>query len=289
MLRIGVIGLGNMGRHHARHYQASPQADLVAVCDSDATRLSAYKNQAIYQDYHQMIQSELLDAVSIAVPSKYHKAVAVACLQANIAILIEKPIALTQEDAHAIINASIMYNTPVMTGHIERFNPALMALRSYIQDNAIIIQSLHSMRFSPLPKQIKDMTVLEDLAIHDVDIMAYLTGAEPSEKYALGDLKTYATLLYKYDSIACSIQVSWAHPIRTRRLYMNADQVSAILDYSECSVRVITQSDDRYLDVKQHDALGEEIRHFLTCIQSKTKFLSDGVTGMNALNAICLK
>ena len=168
-MNAAVLGVGNMGRHHARVYAAMPGVNLVAVADVSRTlgqRVAAKSGCKYYKDYKQLLDSENIDAVSIAVPTSLHKTVALECIRRKVPVLIEKPIADTVASAQAIIRSGEKHGVPVCIGHIERFNPTILKLRKLIEQKRFgRIISISSKRVGLFPPQIKDTDVIIDFAL----------------------------------------------------------------------------------------------------------------------------
>ena len=136
-IRVGVVGTGSMGSNHARVYSGLKDAELVAVVDSDldlARQVSSKVGGRPYRDWSEIVN--LVDAVSIAVPSSQHAEVAVPLLEAGIHCLVEKPLAPSRVDCEAIIRASNSSGSLLMVGHIERFNPAVQALSNILNESS---------------------------------------------------------------------------------------------------------------------------------------------------------
>jgi len=181
--RVAVIGLGNMGKHHARNYSQMENVELVAVCDLNqelANNIAKKFSCKAYYDYKLMLDLEVIDAVSIVVPTAFHKKVAIDCINRNINILIEKPIAANLEDAEEIIQTAKGRNIILQVGHIERYNPAVQKLK-YIIENGKLgeVTSIIARRVGAVPVQVRDANVIIDLAVHDIDIINYLFDSSP--------------------------------------------------------------------------------------------------------------
>ena len=175
VLRVGVIGVGAMGRHHARIYAQSPDVELVGVADANEDLASAVAERCRttpFRDYQELLR-EGLDAVSIAVPTSLHQQVAIDVAEAKVNMLLEKPIAGTAEHGREILDAAARNNTKLMIGHVERFNPIIPAIRQSIEDADVIL--IHITRVGPLPPRIKDAGIMVDLAVHDIDLVKYLS------------------------------------------------------------------------------------------------------------------
>ena len=178
-LKVGVIGCGNMGRHHAKAYTRLETCDFIAVCDQDSTRFDAIEKQENTQ-WCETLDSffeHSLDAVSVCVPTNLHFDVVRQCLNRNIAVLVEKPISHSVESAQELIDLSKQKNVVLTVGHIERFNPAIVKAKQCIDDGLIgDIHVIQSRRYGPFPPQIKDSNVTVDVAVHDIDIAQYFIG-----------------------------------------------------------------------------------------------------------------
>ena len=134
-LNVGVIGVGNMGKHHARVYSEIEGVDLVAVVDADKNngrRIARKFNCRYYDNISKLLAAENLDAATIAVPTSMHKDVALACIDHGVPVLIEKPIAESIASAQKIIKQSEKTNVAVCVGHIERFNPVVARLKNLV-------------------------------------------------------------------------------------------------------------------------------------------------------------
>ena len=182
-LRVAVIGVGHLGQHHARILSTLPDVDLVAVSDSRLERAQTiaekFGTRAV-SDYRTLLDS--VDAVSVAVPTCYHREVAVPFLERGIASLIEKPLAGTLADAEHIVATARESKAVLQVGHIERFNPALGALREY----GIRPRYINAERLSTHTFRSTDIGVVLDLMIHDIDLVLSMTDAPVRSVSAVG-------------------------------------------------------------------------------------------------------
>ena len=172
-IRIGVIGVGNMGQHHTRVLSLLKDVELVGVADINVERgldtASKYRVR-FFEDYHDLFP--YVDAVCIAVPTKLHHAVGMTCLQAGIHVLIEKPIAASIAEAESLVNAAAQYQCILQVGHIERFNPAFQELSKVLKTEELLALEAH--RLSPYSNRANDVSVVLDLMIHDIDLLLEL-------------------------------------------------------------------------------------------------------------------
>ena len=182
-LRVGVIGVGALGRHHARHLAQLEGARLVGVTDIDSGRARAVAEEL---DTEACALDRLLgrvEAVTIAVPTPAHVEVGLRALERGIPVLMEKPLAVTLEEADRLIAAAAAKGVQLQFGHIERYNRAIRAAEPYL-DGPRYIESL---RLAPFQPRGTDVAVVLDLMIHDLDLVLHLTGgAEATEVRASG-------------------------------------------------------------------------------------------------------
>jgi len=182
-LRVGVVGAGALGRHHARIYSQLPSTELIAVADTSPERGRAVADACgtrWFSDYRQLFGQ--VDAVSIAVPTVGHHAVALEFLGQGIASMVEKPLASTAEQATEIVEAAQRSRTTLQVGHVERFNPAFQEARRLVRNPKYI----HCERFSPYAFRSTDIGVVLDMMIHDLDLVLDLVGAMPEKIEAFG-------------------------------------------------------------------------------------------------------
>lgn len=258
MLKVGVIGLGNMGWHHARIYSELKESKLVAVSDlnEELCQNAAEKYQTrYYLNYQEMLENEKLDAVSIVVPTSLHKKVALDCIDAKVALLIEKPIAGTLEDGKAIIFAAEANKVPVSIGHIERFNPAVLKLKKLIVEKKLDhITSIVARRVGIYPSQIKDANVIVDIAVHDIDVCNFLLDRLPVTVHSKAgralnsERADFASLFLDYQGTEIFIQVNWITPVKIRELNVTAINGYAELNYLTQKLKLYESNYERTFD-----------------------------------------
>jgi UDP-N-acetylglucosamine 3-dehydrogenase len=174
-LKAAVIGVGSIGRNHARVYRESKNAELVAVVDNfaqTAAQVAQQHNVPSYTDIEEMLDREKPDIVTVSVPTEAHLEAAKIALQRGVHVLVEKPIASTLEQAREMIQLAEEAGVVLAVGHIERHNPAISELTKRVNDGALgTLFQLHARRIGPFPARIRDVGVLLDLATHDLDVM----------------------------------------------------------------------------------------------------------------------
>jgi UDP-N-acetylglucosamine 3-dehydrogenase len=251
-LRVAVIGAGNMGRHHVRLYHAMAGVELVAIVDlapSDQV-LAMAGGARVYTDYASMFAKEPVDAVSIVLPTALHLEVAVAALEAGAHVLVEKPIAASVAEAEAMMAAAKRVDRVFTVGHIERYNPVVQRLRSLIQEGAVgTVSSVATRRLGGFPSVQPPTNVIIDLAIHDLDVVAHLTGERPHLLAAHGsrtfhpDQVDSAELLVRYGQASGLLQANWVTPVKIRSIavtgskgYLEANYVTQEVLHFQASV-----------------------------------------------------
>lgn len=184
-IRVGVIGVGNMGQSHTRILSLLKDVVLVGVSDINVERGidTASKYQVrFFEDYRELLP--FVDAVCVAVPTRLHHEVGMTCLQAGIHVLIEKPIAASIAEAESLVNTAATCQRILQVGHIERFNPAFQELSKVLKTEELLALEAH--RMSPYSNRANDVSVVLDLMIHDIDLLLELAAAPVAKLTALG-------------------------------------------------------------------------------------------------------
>jgi len=301
--------VGNMGKHHARVYSQLPQARLAAVCDMDEKkgRNIARKFKCnFYSDCRKMLAEEKIDAVSVVVPTTYHKKVALDCIGKGKHVLVEKPISNNLEDAREIVEAAKAKGVKLAVGHIERFNPAVQKLKEIIKKGELgKITTITARRVGVCPPQIKDSNVIIDTAVHDLDVLSFLLEREPTRIYSLSgkaiikQRDDYADILLKYDGTNAFIQVNWITPVKIRNLTVTGTEGYAELNYITQDL-VMYRSNYRTIDdfsdvvkfgtptetkvrIKNEEPLKKELEDFLESVEKNREPLVSGKEGLKTL------
>ena len=304
-VKVGVIGIGNMGWHHARVLSLLRDADLVGVADPDESRgkLAVEQFQCEwFKDYHDLISK--VDAICIAVPTLLHHKVGLDCLKAGVNVLIEKPIAATELEAKSLINASKISNCLLQVGHIERFNPAFRELNKIVQNEDIVV--LEARRHSPHADRANDVSVVMDLMIHDIDLVLELVNSKIQKLAAVGGRNSdglidyvNATLVFKNNIIASLTASKMSHK-KIRNLSAHCQNGLVETDFLNHSLQIHRKAHESYTAehgelVYRNDGYVEEVsttsieplyaelEHFLKCVQGKESPEVDGEQASRAL------
>lgn len=291
MLRIGVLGIGAMGQHHVRIFSALDGVKLVGVCDLNKERaesIAKHYNTKAYTDYKEML-AEGLDAVSIAVPTIYHHKTTLDALDAGAHVLVEKPIAHTVEAAKEMEAKAREKKLKLMVGHIERFNPVIQELKKILVKGTIGgIVAMSARRVGPFTNRVKDVGVIIDVCVHDIDLMSYLLEDTVTGTYAIagdsgGTLETYAQMLLKFkDGGIGIIEANRLTPEKIRQLTVTGTNGVALIDYIDQTITV-QNGKTSTLEIVKSEPLKNEIEHFIDCVKNDKRPLVNGVEGMHAL------
>ena len=239
-LKVAVIGAGAMGKSHIRIYSEIENVELVAICDKDertAREIAGKYKTKVFMDYNTI--DENLDAVSICVPTKFHKEVALFFINKGVNVLIEKPITPDVEEAKELIKAAEKNKVKLMVGHVERFNPVVRKIKNIISKNGLgKIYNISAFRFSPFPHRVIDVGVTIDLAVHDIDVMLYLNESGIKRVYAETSRRIHANnedllnaLLKFENNVTCSINTNWLTPKKVRKLQVTGEKGMFEADY----------------------------------------------------------
>ena len=303
MLRTAVIGAGSLGRQHARIHAALAAeglAQFVAVCDLNeetASSVSRERKTDSTTDWRELIGR--IDAASIAVPTETHCEIACALLESGIHVLVEKPIARTLDEADQMIGAAEKGNALLQVGHLERFNPAMVALRPHVRKPVYF--EIH--RVGQFTARSLDIDVVLDLMIHDLDIVQWLVGedVEVTNIHAVG----IAILTNKVDAANARLEFSsgavanitasrvGTEKIRKMRFFQPHDYIA--IDYSTKRASISSLAPPsasgawpgvhiKHLDIIDVEPLRAEISSFLESARDGKPPAISGLEGRNALS-----
>jgi predicted dehydrogenase len=245
---VGVFGVGHMGAHHARVLSELPEADLVGVHDADADRAAAVATEHDTRVLDADALIERADALSVAVPTRYHHDVASRAIEAGVDVLVEKPFVETPAEAHDLIDRANRTGVTLQVGHVERFNPAVRALADVLPDLSVI--AVDARRLGPPVDRDGTTGVTRDLMIHDVDVLRSVVDAEVVGVDAVGTREGgYVSALLRFgNGVVATLQASRVTQQKVRTLSVTADDARVNLDYIDQSVRVHRHSLPEYVE-----------------------------------------
>jgi UDP-N-acetylglucosamine 3-dehydrogenase len=235
-LKVGVAGAGVMGRNHARVLSDIRDFTLTHVFDADAVTAKGVAEvyDAAGVDSVEAFAGAGLEAAVIATPNRTHGDVGVALLEKGVHVLVEKPIAATVADAQRLIDAAKANGRVLMVGQVERFNPAVEAVKRAVADEQII--SIQITRVGPFPPRMGEVGVVIDLAVHDIDIIRHLTDSEivevqPQLARTKAEREDTALLQFRLASGAIAhITTNWVTPYKTRTLQVATPNKFVVAD-----------------------------------------------------------
>jgi predicted dehydrogenase len=307
-IRVGVIGVGNMGQHHTRVLSLLKDVELVGISDINVERgldtASKYRVR-FFEDYHDLLAH--VDAVCIAVPTRLHHSVGMTCLKAGVHVLIEKPIAASIAEAESLVNAAAASHCILQVGHIERFNPAFQELHKVLKTEEIL--ALEAQRMSPYSDRANDVSVVLDLMIHDIDLLLELSSspvirltASGSRAADSGYLDYVTAILGFANGIVATLTASKVTHRKIRRIAAHCRNSLTEADFLNNEILIHRQTTANCLAdhgqvLYRQDGLIEkvytsnieplhaELEHFVSCVRGGNQ---PSVGGEQALKALRL-
>lgn len=274
-MRAGVIGVGVMGEHHVRNY-VELGCESVALYDSNVQRLGdvAAKYGAIpCRSLDAFLDA--VDSVSLCSPTTSHRNVALQVLGAGKHLLIEKPIASTADEAARILESAATAGCVTAVGHLERFNPAVVALKNAIDNGRLgDVVSVTTRRVGPLTPQTRDVSVILDLGVHDIDIISMLFAGDAEEVFAVGGsrhckFEDYASLTLRYSGNRVGmLDVNWLTPRKIRTLTAVGTLAVADLNFASQTLTIVDGGEGEEIAVERAEPLRCELAAFLTAIET---------------------
>lgn len=273
-IKVAVVGAGSMGINHLRVLRDFDQEHLQLVGVAEAAepvlqRAVSRFHVAGYTDYRQMIEMTRPDLLAVVVPTQLHFEVAAYALEHGIHVLLEKPMAGTLDEAHALVELAHRRSVKLAVGHIERFNPAIAQLkRCLVSGDLGNIFHLHARRLGPFPPRIRDVGVTLDLATHDIDIMRYLVDAEIEHVYAETQQRIHSTredfvlgIMRFTNGAVGMLDVNWLTPTKVRELSVTGEKGMFLVNY-------LTQ--DLYFYENDYSAMAWDALRSLTGVSEGT-------------------
>ncbi|MDP8239450.1 MAG: Gfo/Idh/MocA family oxidoreductase [Candidatus Hatepunaea meridiana] len=310
MRNIAVVGGGRWGRNHIRTF--NQLGALAAVVEIDAgLRLDikqTYPDIEVYESVNQIIDNDKIIGVSVATPAETHYNVTRILLEGGKHVLVEKPITLFSSKAEELTKLAARKNRTLMVGHLMLFHPAIIKIKEMITNGVLgNLQYIYSNRLN-LGAVRKEENVLWSFAPHDISIINYLTGSKPIEVDANGSTflqpgihdVTLTHLTYPHN-VAAHIHVSWLHPFKEHRLVVIGDKNMVVFEDSKKEHKLLlypkgidwvdgdpVKREGAYEDVifKGDPPLTAECKHFIECIETGKRPLTDGENGIEVLKVL---
>jgi predicted dehydrogenase len=294
-LRVGVIGAGVMGSNHARVLAGLPDIHLVGVVDpleAHRARATELANCRSFDNLEALL-AEGVDAVTIAAPTHLHHEIALACVARRIHVLVEKPIASTVEEGREIVEAARRAGVTLMVGHVERFNPAVAAIKQAITGEDIL--SIAITRVGPFPPRMSNVGVVIDLAVHDIDLIRWFTESDivevqPQLSSAVAEREDIALLQFRTASgVLAHINTNWLTPFKARNVtvatrdkYIMGDLLTR--QVTECfGFQPDGSYSMRHLSVGYDEPLRSELIAFIDAVRNRSTPVVTGDQGVASL------
>src|SRR5437016_9992748 len=294
-VRLGVIGVGIMGSNHARVLADLSGVKVVGIADPGASHralLAQIIGCEVCDDAEALIDLGI-DAAVIAAPTHLHHDIALTCIKRGVHVLVEKPIASNVEEGRAIVAAAERAGVTLMVGHVERFNPAVQAIKDAIKGEDIL--SISITRVGPFPPRMSNVGVVIDLAVHDIDLIRWFTDSEitevqPQIKSAVAEREDIALLQFRTTSgVLAHINTNWLTPfkarnvtIATRNKYVMGDLLTR--QVTECfGFKLDGSYSMRHLPVGHGEPLRAELIAFVNAIRDGSEPAVTGEEGVASL------
>jgi len=299
MLRMGVIGVGSMGQNHARIY--AEMGCLEGVYDAfaeSAQRISRKLDTTAYPDVTSLL--EKVDALSICTPTTTHYETARQAIEMGRSVLVEKPFTGDVDRARELCEMAEDKGVALASGFVERFNPVVEATKNSLASGRFgSVVSIASRRVSSFPSRIRDVGVVMDLAIHDIDVIRHLSAKSIESVYALGGklandrFEDHAVILLELEGGATGmVEVNWLTPMKVRNVTLTCSNGLAQMDYIDQSLRFSTANmmgvdlanmsqipmelDTHHVLVRKEEPLKRELASFMHAVETSTRPDSDG-------------
>ncbi|MCJ7560831.1 Gfo/Idh/MocA family oxidoreductase [Candidatus Bathyarchaeota archaeon] len=293
-LGVAVIGTGFWGKNHARVYKELASTELVAICDVNAERAKSVADQfgaKAYTSNARMLKNEKIEAVSVCTWSTNLAQEALKALKAGKHVLVEKPMATNTKQAEKLLETAEKNDLHLTVGFLMRFIPGLQHIREAVENKKIgELVCAAAKRVSQWPERIGDVGVVKDMAIHDIDVMRYISNEDPITVYAkAGSMRhrkfeDYAQIMLTYkDGKSAFIESNWLTPYKTRTLTVTGSNAIMRLDYITQELWIEEPKENLQPRYPWQEPLKLELQHFADCISEKKKPLITGADGLKAL------
>ena len=293
-LGVAVVGTGFWGKNHARVYKELEATELVAVCDKDADRARKVANQfstKAYSESNRMYRDDKVEAVSICTWSTSLAMEALKALKAGKHVLVEKPMATNTRQAQRLLTTAKEKELHLTVGFLMRFIPGLQSIREAVKNKRIgDLVCATAKRVSQWPERIGDVGVVKDTAIHDIDVVRYIFGENPTNVYAkTGNMahrnfEDYAQIMLTFkDGKSAFIESNWLTPYKTRTLTVTGSDAIMRLDYITQELWIEAAKENLQPKYPWQEPLKLELRHFAECITKNEKPIVTANDGIEAL------
>lgn len=311
-LKITVAGAGYMGRSHIRILRSFEDVELVGVVEPQSVNAKAIERMyglKIYESVSKLFSNQKIDAIIISAPTSFHYELGKYCLSYKAAVLMEKPIAATVNEGRKLVKLAKRWKSPLMVGHVERFNPAIVELKRRLAGGELgKVFEIRAERMGPFPARISDVGVVIDLATHDIDIFEYLLGSRITKAVTRTRScfhprrEDYIVSLLDFASgVTGILSVNWITPAKIRQLRMTGEKGMFLVNYltqelffyqnnsSEVKweqmqiFKAVNEGDMTKIKVNHAEPLSVELRAFVDAVKNKKEMPVKPEIGLRAL------
>jgi predicted dehydrogenase len=319
LVGIGVVGYGYWGPNLVRNFANTEGAQVIAICDMDATKLASSKRLfpgvVLTREFNDLLRDSRIDAVAIATPVHTHYELALAALRAGKHVLVEKPLAQTSEQVRRLIDEADRRKLILMVDHTFLFTPAVQKIRELIVDGALGDIYYYNGTRASLGLFQSDVNVIWDLAVHDISIIQYILDEEPvaisatGASHVVGSPENMAHIaLFFQSSCIAHVSVNWLSPVKVRQTFIGGSRKMIVYDDVEATekikiydkgitvngnpekahqLRIGYRAGDMWAPhLSAKEALQTEADHFIACIRSGATPISDGIMGLRVVEIL---
>jgi UDP-N-acetylglucosamine 3-dehydrogenase len=306
-MRVGVIGVGVMGQNHARILADMGILSCVSDISAEAAKKVAGKHSVECSGDHRDLLRQDLDAVVIVTPTATHKEIAADAIRAGKHVLLEKPMTGSSSDLDELVKLAEKEGVVLAGGFVERHNPVVAVAKKGLQAGEYgELITAATRRVSSMPSRIKDVGVVMDLGIHDIDVIQHVVDQEVRSVYAIAGrgkgipFEDHANLLMDFDKGATGfVEVNWLTPMKVRRLALTCSKNFVEVDYMEQSIQVCSSSvkpfepgnafivpmefDLRRVALRKEEPLRRELSDFVAAVEKGKEPLVPGSSAIKTL------
>jgi len=278
---VVLIGVGGWGKNHARIL--SQLGVLTAICDADDEKRKEFgKKYSVnsYKNFNEMLESETFDTAFVCTPTNTHYQIATQLIQEKKNVFVEKPMTHLSEEGQKLIESAKKNKVVLTCGYIERFNPAVSLVKNYVLSKKygeLLMLEFH--RENRLPNHIRDVGIIHDTAVHDIDTAMWLFDDTPDTVFArAGQIKheheDFATIMLGFkDDRTATISLSWITPTRVRNFSATCTECIIFSDFISQDVIIKTENNTEIPKKEKKEPLLLEIQNFLDAIDGRSELL----------------
>ena len=280
-MKVVQIGVGGWGKNHSR--VLSEFGVLSAICDTNSQRAEKFgKKHSVnfYNSFENLLEKEKFDAALVCTPTFTHSDITTRLIENKKHVFVEKPMTYLSEDGQNLIDAAKRNNVILTCGYIERFNPAVASVKGFLKSRKYgDLIRLEFYREHRMPQHIKDVGVIYDTSVHDIDTAMWLFDGTPEVVYAIAgkinhEHEDFATIILGFkDNKTATISSNWITPIRVRNFNAVCTEARIFSDFITQEIRIETDNGTENPKNEKAEPLSLEIKNFLDAIEDKNDLL----------------